>query len=60
MGNRKARTSSIKEERNPKELVTITSKDGWYYTNIGYRFHGEYYKNSNVFKTIWDLEKYDL
>lgn len=38
--------------------VTIKlKKDGWYYTNINYRFHGKFYEGTNIFRIIWDLEK---
>lgn len=41
-----------------RDIITMELKsDGWWYMDIGYRFHGEKRKNSNIFKYVWDLEK---
>lgn len=36
-------------------VTTYLSKDGWYYTNTGYRFHAE--SDGEIFIRVWDLEE---
>lgn len=41
-----------------RAMVTFDlHEDGWYYTNIGYRFHGVLYPGTRMFDTISDLER---
>lgn len=41
--------------KRPNIVTVELEEDGWYYTNTGYRFHGE--SRDGVFTRVWDLEK---
>ena len=36
-------------------VTAVLRDDGWYYTNIGYRFHA--ISDGEIFTKIWDLQK---
>lgn len=49
----------ILEDNEAKEFLVTTElrEDGWYYSNIGYRWHGIII--NELWDEIWDLERYE-